>query len=295
MEISFSERYIVGLNIILIALLAYFAALAGDDIIALRLSGGQAQQPVAEQTEQPAAAVNHPRSYYEAIVKRDIFNLEPGREAAPAPAVEESLQIKLLGTSHLTLAKPFAVIEDQSGNESLYRLGDNIPGVGKLAEIRENSVVIDHQGRRVLVKIPKELTGTPATASRRFGKFPVRSSSSHPGENGVHRIGSNRYMLSRATVDRSLQNMAKLFTEIRAIPNFQNGTSNGFRLSEIQPGSIFQQIGLHDGDVLVSVEGQSVDNPAKAMELLSALRNRSSISLNILRNGAPINLRYMIR
>jgi general secretion pathway protein C len=294
MEISFSERYIVGLNVILIALMAYFAALAVDDAIALRLSGGQTERPVAQQTARPAAAVNHPRSYYDAVVKRDIFNLRPETEAAPAPAVSEDLHIKLLGTSHLTLAKPFAVIEDQSGNESLYRLGDDIPGAGKLAEVRESSVVIEHEGRRVLVKIPQELVSEPLMAMRPFGGSPARSHSRFGGK-GVRRIGSNRYMLSRSTVDSSLQNMAKLFTEIRAIPNFQNGTSNGFRLSEIQSGSIFQQIGLRDGDVLVSVEGQPINDPAKAMELLGNLRNRDSISLNVIRDGEPVNLTYTIR
>ena len=72
-------------------------------------------------------------------------------------------------------------------------------------------------------------------------------------------------------VNSNMVNMAKLFTEIRAVPNLENGTSQGFRLSEIEPGSIFQNLGLQDGDVLTSVSGQPVGDPAKAIPSLCAL------------------------
>jgi len=88
--------------------------------------------------------------------------------------------------------------------------------------------------------------------------------------------------------------MAKLFTEIRAIPNLQNGASNGFRLSEIQPGSIFDEIGLQDGDVLTTIQGQNLGDPTQAVALLSSLRSRSSISLNVIRNGMSLRLFYNI-
>ncbi len=287
MGISLSGRYIVGLNLLLIALLAYFAALTVDDIVAMRFSGPSAPEFAAERLAGPAAALNHPRSYYDTIVRRDVFNLTPQPASAPAPVVSESLPIKLLGTSLLTLAKPFVIIQDANSNQALYRLGDEIPGAGKLVEIRKDSAVIDHQGRRVMIEMPHEPIGVPATTGRRTIE--------HPTGQGVRQVGANQYVVQRTTVDQSLQNMAQLFTEIRAIPNIQNGTSNGFALSEIQPGSIFQQIGLRDGDVLTSVEGQSVSDPAKAMQLLNGLSNRQSISLSVLRDGRPLSFEYAIR
>jgi general secretion pathway protein C len=89
--------------------------------------------------------------------------------------------------------------------------------------------------------------------------------------------------------------MSRLFTEIRAVPRMQNGSSAGFQLSEIQPGSIFQEIGLQDGDVLTAAQGRPVNDPLKAMELLQTLRNQSSITLNVIRNGSPLQLQYNIQ
>jgi general secretion pathway protein C len=88
--------------------------------------------------------------------------------------------------------------------------------------------------------------------------------------------------------------MASLFSQIRAVPDLQNGASDGFRLSEIQPGSIFQQMGLQDGDVLTQVSGQPIGNPARAMQMLSTLQSRSNITLNVLRNGTPVQISYTI-
>ena len=115
-------------------------------------------------------------------------------------------------------------------------------------------------------------------------------------QNGVRQIDSNRYVLDRSTVDNNLNNMASLFTQVRAIPNLgPDGQSNGFKLSEIQPDSIFQQIGLRDGDMLTDVGGQSVGDPSKAFQLLSSLRNQNSINLTVLRGGQPVQLQYNIR
>ena len=112
----------------------------------------------------------------------------------------------------------------------------------------------------------------------------------------MREIDPNRYVLDRSTLNNNLSNMAALFTQVRAIPNLgADGQSNGFKLSEIQPDSLFQQIGLRDGDVLTGVSGQSVSDPAKAMELLTTLRNQSSISLTVIRGGQPVQLQYNIR
>ncbi len=82
---------------------------------------------------------------------------------------------------------------------------------------------------------------------------------------------------------------------MRALPNVENGKTNGFRLSEIQQGSLFQQMGLQDGDIVKSVAGQTINDPMRAMELLSVLQNQQSLSLQVIRNGQPVQLNYDIR
>jgi general secretion pathway protein C len=95
-------------------------------------------------------------------------------------------------------------------------------------------------------------------------------------------------------VDNNIKNMAPLFSQIRATPKMQDGVADGFLLTEIQPNSIFQQIGLQDGDLLKSVNGQPVGDPVKALGLLQSLQGQSQITLNVVRKGTPKQIYYNI-
>ena len=310
MTFNFSERYIFAVNILLAALvIPYFAARSVSDMIKMHY----ASSVVPAATDGSARSVGalggaRPRGVYNTIVQRDVFNLT----SAPvevAPVETEDLKITLLGTSHLTGGGgAFAIFEDQAGSQQLYRQGEAIPGVGKLVQVGKNRVIIDRNGHRVAVEIPKDDMGQPADDQgglqdrlRRRGLRPpfIRNPMIRPARpaakaGGIRKVAPNQYAIDRATVDSNVQNMASLFSQIRAVPDLQNGASDGFRLSEIQPGSIFQQMGLQDGDVLTQVSGQPIGNPARAMQMLSTLQSRSNITLNVLRNGAPVQISYTI-
>jgi len=303
MTLRISERYVVALNLALVALLAYLLALSIDDIILGRLRGAKAQL-ASLAASGPSAPSARSRAFYDAIVHRDIFNLEPTIEA-PA-VVATNLHIRLVGTSSLTLSQPFIIVEDDNNHEqSLYRMGDQIPDAGKLIGVYKDHALIESQGRRIRLDMPNADNTSPSAMPHPFMPRPFENPGGTPlrrfmsgrvGRAGVREVRPNRYVLDRSTVNNNLSNMAALFTQVRAIPNLgPDGRSNGFRLSEIQPDSIFQQIGLRDGDVLTDVGGQSVGDPTRAIQLLSALRNQSSINLTVMRAGQPVQLQYTIR
>ncbi|HKV55803.1 MAG TPA: type II secretion system protein GspC [Candidatus Binataceae bacterium] len=305
MSFTLSQRYITALNFVLIAIIVYFLAQSVSAAIKLHLTGTE----IGEQESNAGAPIGRarigprPRIFYDTIVKRDIFNRAPEPEAAPVE--DENLNITLIGTSQISGGQPFMIVEDSDGDQSLYRTGDTIPSAGRVLSIGHNRAVILHNGHRVGLSIPNEGEGqVPAQPftlpRRRFNGNPMyrapmrfRPYGSLPSK-GVHRLSPDRYLVDRSTVNNDLQNLASLFTQIRAIPNLQNGSSNGFRLSEIQPGSIFEQLGLRDGDILTAAQGQSVNDPMKAMALLSSLRDSSAITLNVLRDGSPVQIHYII-
>jgi type II secretion system protein C len=301
----FPQQYAAVLNVFLIAITVYFLALAVNNGIKLHLVRIEFSSPSEFNRQKPFFRPQtgpRPRAYYETIVRRDIFSLAPVVQA-PAPVVDEKLDITLIGTSHLSIGKPFIIIETPDGDQSLYRQGETIPNVGRVLSISRNRAVVLHNGHRVALQIPsagegETLEPMPFNLRRRF-RPPARAAGFGPygGLNSnvvVHRLSSNHYLIGRATIDRDLSNMGYLFTQIRAVPNLQNGSSDGFRLSQIQPGSIFEQIGLEDGDIVTGAQGQTVNNPMQAMALFNSLRNSPSIALTLIRNGAPMQLYYTI-
>jgi type II secretory pathway component PulC len=161
MRIHLSHRYVTALNFVLIAAIAYFAALSADDLIVRRLAMGSLAEPPAPAARRSAAA-NLSRASYAVIAERDVFNSVKQAPASGAP-VAENLHIKLLGTSQLTAAKPFAITEDESSHlQALYRLGDEIPDAGTLVAVERKRVLINRQGRVVALEISDG--GMPAVA-----------------------------------------------------------------------------------------------------------------------------------
>ena len=54
--------------------------------------------------------------------------------------------------------------------------------------------------------------------------------------------------------------MDKLLRQARAVPHRQNGKTVGFKVVGNRSNSLFRSLGLRSGDVLTSVNGESLDS-----------------------------------
>jgi|SRR5208282_2503396 len=308
MEFRLTQRHIVAFNFLLIAGIAYFVARSVNDIFLQSLQGAP-PIPALVSADTGGGTENHPRAYYDQIVSRDIFNLTP--QAASEPVVTTvDLHLKLLGTSLATRDKPFAIIEDQAGEQSLYTLGDDIPAAGRLVSVQKSRIIIEHEGQQVALEFPSDdlpggVESAPVTQSLTGRRKPMPPGAVQRGKGkgddddepdiDVEEEGENRYGLKRNEIKDALAHSASLFTEIRAVPNIQNGKQTGFTLSDIEPGSVFEDLGLEEGDQLTEIDGKQLENPGEAIGLLSTIQTRSSINITVLRDGHPVQLQYNIR
>jgi len=334
MELRFTQRHVTALNFLLIAALAYFAAQSVNDIVKRTISEDK-DAPVVASTAPRTSSGARTRAYYDTIVKRDIFNLVP-QNNAPAPVVAEDLHLKLLGTSLLSKSKPYAIIEDQSGNQSLYQVGEDIPDAGRLVSVEANRAIIDRGGRRVAIDIPA--SEIPEAAPSRLGgpiaiprgpmvmprglphnlpaitqpgarrrQHPPAADEDDSGDDDdddssdsskleLKKLGPGKFEASRADVANTMQkDPSALFSQMRALPHFVNGKTDGFSISNVAPGSVFEQLGLKDGDLLTEIDGQPVTNPMQAMGLMQSVRTASSIDLTIQRGGSPSRVHLDLR
>jgi type II secretion system protein C len=311
MQFRLTQRHIIAFNFLLIAVIAYFAARSVNDMIVQSLQGAPALPPAVSIGAQ--ATVAHPRTYYDQIVKRDVFNLVP-QEVAPPVVTTVDLHIKLLGTSLATRERPFAIVEDQSGDQALYTVGDDIPGAGRLVSVQKSRILVLAGGQQVALDLPKDElpTGVESVHSapsrsgirrpiqiKPSGMVPPTIVQDKKDENDVPDVdvdeeGENRYGLKRSELKDALAHSTKLFQQIHAVPNIQNGRTNGFTLDEIEPGSVFEDLGLEDGDQLTAIDGRQLENPAEAIGLLSTIQTRSSVDITVMRDGHPVALHYDI-
>ena len=91
--------------------------------------------------------------------------------------------------------------------------------------------------------------------------------------------------------------LSSVLMQARAVPNRDPNTGeiNGFRILDMQDGSIFQQLGLQRMDVLKGVNGEAIDSVQKAMELYNTLKNGSQIKLSVERGGKLESMNYDVK
>ncbi len=101
--------------------------------------------------------------------------------------------------------------------------------------------------------------------------------------------------ISRIALDRELNDFPRLLSQARVVPEIQGGKNIGFRLGEIVSGSLYDRIGLKNGDIVQTVNGVRIQNPSQAMAMYQQLKDASSVAVELLRNGQPQTLNYNIR
>ena len=111
----------------------------------------------------------------------------------------------------------------------------------------------------------------------------------------IEKVAPNQFNVQRSEVDKALQDLNKVLTEARAVPNFENGVANGYKLFQIVPGSIYDKLGLQNGDVITGLNGSAINDPGKAFEMLSELKTTNHLELQVKKDGKVQNNIYDIR
>lgn len=70
-----------------------------------------------------------------------------------------------------------------------------------------------------------------------------------------------------------------------AVPHVVNGRLKGFEIWEIEDGSLFNALGLQNGDVVTAIDGREISNASLAIRQLNSLKTASALSFSYVRNG----------
>jgi general secretion pathway protein C len=281
-----------------VLLSAFFLA----DLVSLLLGSFIPEPPpirVARPTA-PAAASARTLESYGVIFTRNLFNSRgkiPGDEAGAAtpgtdldgPAQKTTLPLNLIGTIILKdELRSLATIEDKAAS-MVYpvRVDDEVPGKFRVLNVQPTRVefINTSSGRKEYVELPEDSSRAP-----RYSSPPAKS-----GTPGIEQTANNQFNVSRTAIDAAMADMSKVLTQARAIPHNENGQMVGFKLFSIVPGSIYDQLGLKNGDLLCGVNGEPVNDPAKAMTLVTGIKEMSRLELCVKRDGRTTTYNYDIR
>jgi len=103
------------------------------------------------------------------------------------------------------------------------------------------------------------------------------------------------FNISRETLNEALSDVQTLVSQIRVIPFFKDGKPTGLRLFAIRPGSVFEMIGLRNGDLLKSIDGVELRDLEKLSGLMQILKEKDRIKVTIERENKDLEFVYDIR
>jgi len=298
------KKYLWVKNLVFLCFLSYLMAKIGNTILLANLP---TPQPDLSRGSQQARAdrkvpVNKSLRLYSQISKGNVFNSaytgEPEggkrRETAKStePLKKADLNVELIGTVVGAPENSFAIIEDhQSRTQELYQVDDMVQDQARVVSIARCKVIVLRNGSEEIIECPEPDAKTKKKPS------PVRYSGAvkKGGEYAVKKVSDSEFVVDEAEVENALGNINQLLTQIRVVPNFQDGKADGFKVFAIKPNSIFANVGLKNGDVIRKVNGNDITSPEKAFGIFQELRNEKNLSLEISRRGQTQSFNYEIR
>jgi general secretion pathway protein C len=256
---------------------------------------------LSQQLDPARRAANDPQ----VILQRNLFKVS----TLGAPAVvdeqiyeETNLPLRLLGTAALAdPTRSWAAVEDlDTRDHMVVRLNDQLKGRAQVIRIDRRRIVLQNGPRREELRLEE----APAGAVRQPARTARTPRSRRPraaGRGGdiradIRRLGENRFSVPRADVESVANNPAALFSQARILPKYEDGEMIGVQLNSVKAGSLFEQIGIRDGDTITEFNGIQVTGQQESAEVLRELTEAKDFDVSVTGvDGETRRLQYELR
>lgn len=304
------KQYLWVLDLLAILLTSFFGAKLTavylGQIISAPQKAAKPQVVVSIPAAEPQIAAFED---YKIIMDRNIFDSE---ELTAAPTEDEtaqatptgepvktSLGIKVLGVLVMGKGEDIrssATVQGPSGTDA-YAVGDEngfSPNT-KLMRVQPDRIIFANAGRLEFAPFGEEeepnIFGPPPEGTAATPSAP--KTAALPRE-VIKSEGEGKFTIDKGEVDNALGNLERLYTEIRAVPNFAGGKVSGMKILSVKQGSLFDKLGLQRGDVLEKINGMELD-VKKGLEIFNQLKSERSLTVDLVRQGTKKSFEYDIR
>lgn len=316
------RRHFWVLHFVFLALAAWILAASVSPIIAyiLRKSlpapadRGAAAAPISPTKTKRNFDIANERNLFGA--RREVIEEVKAEQPDPAEhehddrasknwrdAVPSSLPLKLVatvvfpGNPHASLA---SILELESGEVGLYSIKTcppdestpckDLPGMAELVRIEPERVYLYNKREHRYETVGAGLAKEERTVLPTQGQIEEEESPDGGEEEGVRQTKQGSYQIDSGFLNQTLQkkNLSNILTQAYA-----RFTGGGLVISRIKPGSIFEKIGLQNGDVILKINGNEI-TPLTAMQLFNKLKRKKHFTIDIKRGESSRTFDYSV-
>ncbi|SLM33229.1 putative GspC [Desulfamplus magnetovallimortis] len=245
-------------------------------------------------------------AHYDAIKKRNLFktsseamNSEKKEETddlsdAEIESLEKTtLNIKLWGTVKGGDTENYAVIENASDRkQGLYRQGEIIEGTSAvIRKVLRMSVIINNNGKDQVLEMSSDVSASNISTSSGILRNTAATSTSVDRGEDDDKI---EMTIQRSMIEESMQDINNLMKQVRIRPHFTGGEADGILLYGIKQSSMFNEMGIRNGDIIMGVDGNAIRSVEDAIGLYDTLQNASEAKIQIKRRGRTKEILYHV-
>ena len=262
-------------NVVLVVLLAYSLA-----DLTWRLIPASEMEPLPPIVSSKASNQIPERAYN--IARFHLFGKKQAqaKQLAAAPLRETKLNLTLHGVvASDQPAFSGAIISAPGKNERFYSVETEVAGGAVLKEVHPDHVVLLRNGQYETLRLPEQTLGQ------------IQGNKAVPKAVNKARVASAQPKVSlREYRDTLVRNPQELAGMVSIAPYKEAGRVVGYTVKPGRDKAIFGQLGLQAGDVVTSVNGIKLNNPARGLSVLRTLTGNKEVQLEIRRNGTPQSL-----
>ena len=201
------------------------------------------------------------------IVNAHLFGVA-SMTGDPAAAPATSANLALAGTlAGFDPEQGWAIIGASAQPARVYVTGAPLPGGTKLLAVYPDRVILDRNGVRESLALPR--------LSANAGATPVAY------QPAAAQSGS----LADSVRELMAQDQSAVNELLRPQPVFAGGQLRGYRVYPGRNRGQFAKLGLQPGDLVTAVNGAQLDDPNRALDTLRGVGMGAAVTLTIDRNG----------
>lgn len=239
--------------------------------------------PPAARWQPPPAAPAAPRPSdapdVNAIAGAGLFGrytaAPTGQSLESAP--DTPLNLVLLGVLADSREEFSRALIAQGADEQSYAVGDDVARGVTLQAIFPDRVILSRNGRLETLRLERDKPG----AGGDYAPAAVAENDEREG-NSPPPLATIR--------DEVLKDPSKASEYVRVQPANVGGQLKGYRIYPGKDRSAFSAAGLRPGDLVTSVNGVQLDDPAKALQMLGDLGSAGQVNLVVERGGQTQNI-----
>ncbi|MCS5636052.1 MAG: hypothetical protein NZ990_06010 [Myxococcota bacterium] len=266
-------------NMLLFVLSCFLAADIINRVAAFRLIPDE--RPATE-VAAPGPEARLPWSKRQLILERNLFGAQVVADAVAVVEVdpEEDLQktklpLRLLGTvaSDDQVVASAAIENTTDRVHQVVRVGYTLEKFSDVvvARIDRGRVVLQNGKQREELLLDDDGRTPSVTRSQR----PARRTSRR--RTPPQPSPSPQQRLEELVQSQGSRSSASVFSDARILPKYASGKMMGVELSQIKSDSLFEKIGLKNGDVVTSINGMLINDPSAQKELLLAFTSAEEL------------------